>query len=179
MPPAQVVLSLFGIVIVIAGAYYATYYISIKASGQTRGKARGRNRRINLLERFAISKDKSFCIVEIAGKIYIVGVTNQSMTLLDTLDPGELEESETEGAAAAAAWGAAPGGPFSGKIVNRLSAYMSRKLDKKKRTGDNAGLKGKSFEESMRSAREKKASGHPGSVEAKQSSDSEEDKWAR
>ena len=178
MPPAQVALSLIGIVIIIAGAYYATYYISIKASGQARGKAKGRNRRINLLERFAISKDKSFCIVEIAGKIYVVGVTNQSMTLLDTLEPGELEDSETE-STSAAAWGAAPGGPFSGKIVNRLSAYMARRIEKSGRTGGNSGMHGKAFEDSMKSAREKRASEQPGDSDAEQPGGSEGDKWAR
>ena len=180
MPPTQVILSLIGIVIIIAGAYYATYYISVKASGQKRGRAQNRNRSIVLLERFAIAKDKSFCLVEVAGKVYVVGVTNQSITLLDTLDAEELAEHGAAGAAAAASSRNVPqNGPFGNKLMNRLTVYMAGKMAKSRGTGEGFGKKAdvkasesrrddtaesesgessgaddRSFEDSMRAARE-------------------------
>ena len=156
----RLVFSIIGIIIVIAGAYYATYFIGTKASGQSRGRIRGSNRRINMLDRFAIAKDKSFCIVEIAGKVYIIGVTNQSMTLLDRLDAEEFAEYEAE-ISNRETWNVPPGGPFSGKLVNRLASFMAQRMG---RTGDipgNSGTKSTGFAVNMKTARERNFSGQP------------------
>ena len=138
MPTSQVLFSLIGIVVIIIGCYYATAYIAKKASGQSRGRNRGANRRIDLLERFAISKDKSFCIVEMAGKIYFIGVTNQSMVLLDTLDAWEFAGSEAE-RNDTASWNTAQSGPYSGKLVNRLASFMVRRTGNTQKTGSTPG----------------------------------------
>ena len=171
MPPMQVILSLIGIIIVIIAAYYATYYIGLKASGQNRGKNRGRNKNIIVRERFAISKDKSFCIVEIAGKIYVVGVTNQSMALLDTYDAAEFAKNEAENTDAAV-WGAPPGGPFSGKYVNKLSSFMARRMGKSLGTGVSADMRNGSFADNMKSAQDRSVSGQPDKKKADQPDDS-------
>ena len=176
MPPLQVVLSLIGIIIIIAAAYYATYYISVKASGKNRAGIKGRgmsgNRSINLLERFAISKDKSFCIVEIAGKIYVIGVTNQSMTLLDTLDAAEFAEFEAENNNSAV-WSMAPGGFFGGNLAGRLSLFIARKMRRTQGAGENAGMKNETFVDTMKSAHEEKTSGQTDRVEAEHPSPKE------
>ena len=160
MPPLQAIISLVGIVIVIILAYYTTYYVGKKASGQNNGRNRGRNRSIILRERFAISKDKSFCILEIAGKIYLIGVTNQSMTLLDTHDAAEFEKSEVE-TTDAHTWNAAPGGPLRSKIVNRLASFIAQRMGKAQGTDANAGMMSRSFADSMKSAHERDISGQP------------------
>ena len=159
MPPLEVALSLIGIIIIIAGAYYATYYIGLKASGQNRSKNRGRSRNINLLERFAISKDKSFCIVEVAGKIYIVGVANQSMTLFDVLEAAEFEKFAPESGAAAR--DIMPGGPFGGKLVNKLASIMAQRMGRTYGTAENKNIKGETFADSLKSASDKNSSGQP------------------
>ena len=172
MPPIQVLMSLIGIVIILIAAYYATYYIGKVASGRTNSRVGNSNRRINLLERFAISKDKSFCIVEIAGKIYFIGITNQSMTLLDTLDADEFAETTGE-YGQSPAWNAGPAKPFGGKLVNRLAAFMSAKMEKtgNAKMGDSA--KGRIFSDDMRSAREKSISGQPARKDAERTDRSE------
>jgi len=155
----RLLLSLIGIIIIIAGAYYATYYIGTKASGQSRGRIRGGNRRINMLDRFAIAKDKSFCVIEIAGKVYIVGVTNQSMTLLDKLDAEEFAEYMAKtGSGYKETWSATPGGPFSGKLVNRLASFMAQRMG---RTVGNPGNMGAGFAANMKTAQERNFSGQP------------------
>ena len=156
----RLVLSIVGMIVIIAGAYYATYFIGSKASGQSRGRNRAGNRSVILLERFSISKDKSFCIVEIAGKVYIIGVTNQSMSLIDSLDAEEFAE-RAPGRSSSEAWYSAPGGPFSGKLVNRLASFMAQRMG---RTGDmpgNRGAKGAGFAASMETARGREASERP------------------
>ena len=150
MPPLRVALSLAGIIIVIVGAYYATYYVGTKSSGQN--KPRIRNRNINMLDRFAISKDKSFYIMEIAGKVYIVGITNQNMTLLDTLDADEYAEAveKYDSATWPAASAAQPGGGF----FSRFLYYMTEAIKRPRGNGNSKVAGNGSFADSMRSARE-------------------------
>ena len=95
----RLTLQIIGIVIILFAAYYATYYVGLKASGQSRRGSKIPSRSTQILERFAISRDKSFCVVEVAGKVYIVGITNQSMTLLDTVELSQYEKAVSERAA--------------------------------------------------------------------------------
>jgi len=128
MEPGQVIVSLIGIVAIIIAAYYVTYYLGVKSQKmyQTRNKGRGRN--IVLRERFAISKDKSFCIVEIAGKVYVLGITNQSMTVLDTIEAAEYEKAAEGGGAVMA------GTQFMGAngLTGAVASFMSKKIAKKR-----------------------------------------------
>ena len=179
--PLRVALSIVGIIIILFGAYYATYFIGLKASGQSRGagsRSRNRNRNIVLLERFAISKDKSFCVVEVAGKTYVVGITNQSMTLLDTYEPGEYAELTTESDETGER-GKALGGPLSGSFIGSVISIMARKMNKTRRMddnrgmGDNKGMQGETFADAMNSARDKNTSGRPEREKAVQPDSSE------
>ena len=178
MPPAQVALSLLGIIVILIGAYYATYYIGTKASGKNLGRNRGRNRSINLLERFAISRDKSFCIVEIAGKVYFIGVTNQTMALLDKLDAEEFEEYAAENDDAPAWSTAIPGGQLGSKLAGAISSYLARRAGKNQRPGESNGRKSEKsgkFEDAMESARAKDASGKPDRAKAERQGNPEEE----
>ena len=154
MPPLKVALSLAGIVIIIIAAYYATWFISVKASGQSHGKLRNKN--INLLDRFAISKDKSFCLVEIAGKVYVIGITNQTMTLLDTLDASELAETETE-RRAPVAWNI-PGGGFTNRMTKRIAAFLAQKMGRQLENNEDR-KSGATFASSLSDAHERSRSG--------------------
>ena len=127
MEPMQVALFIVGTVLIIVAAYYVTYYIGVKSSGASRG----RNRNINILDRFSISKDKSFCLVEIAGKVYVVAVTNQSMTLLDTLDAATFAGNAAErgGASFRQKTNARPaGGTYSNRMTYKLASFIAAKL---------------------------------------------------
>ncbi|MDR3277749.1 MAG: flagellar biosynthetic protein FliO [Oscillospiraceae bacterium] len=87
MTPGQTVWFIVGTAAIIAIAYFVTVFLGTH-SARLRAA-----RNIKLRDRFALSKDKSFCLVEVKGKVYFVAVTNQSMTLLDTLE-GEAFEDE-------------------------------------------------------------------------------------
>jgi len=156
MKPLQLVISLAGIVVVIIACYYATYYLGTKASGRSSARNRGRN--IALLDLFAISKDKSFCIIEVAGKIYVIGITNQSMTLIDTLDP-EAYAEQTAQKNSPKAWYTPPGGRFGGKLFSSLTSFIAARNGRTRGTGDNANTDSGTFADSMNTAREKNVSG--------------------
>ena len=144
MPTSKVVLNLVVIILILIACYYATYYISKKASGQSGSKYR--NRYINLIGRFSISRDKSFCLVEIAGKVYVLGVTNQSITLIDSLDAAAFQEAAAERHDMESFTGAPAKGSMKG-LTNRLAAYMAGRMG---RTPDNTGVPGgKSFADNM------------------------------
>ena len=132
MPPEQVILFIIGTIVILFGAYYVTYYIGMKASGQTRAGLKNRN--ISLLDRYAISRDKQFCVIEVAGKVYILGVTNHTMTLLDTLDAAafaKLTEDNTE----AVPWNLTPVGRYGNKLTRKLVAFVAEKTGKTGKSG--------------------------------------------
>jgi len=127
MPPQQVIIFIVGTIVILFGAYYVTYYVGMKATGQTRAGLR--NRTISLLDRYAISRDKSFCIVEIAGKVYIVGVTNNAMTLLDTIDAAafaKLTKDDSE----PVPWNMTPVGQYGDKLTKKLVAFIASRREK-------------------------------------------------
>ena len=168
MPPLRIVLSLAGIIAVIFAAYYATWFIGAKASGQGRNNLRNKN--INLIDRFAISRDKSFCLVEIAGKVYVIGITNQSMTLLDTLDAAAFAETGAE-RRDAPAWNI-PGNRFISGMTKRLATFMAHKMGRELDADE--GSSSAKFADSMKNAREKGLSGQRDPMQAERTYDPED-----
>ncbi|MCL2248424.1 MAG: flagellar biosynthetic protein FliO [Oscillospiraceae bacterium] len=124
MEPGQVVVFIIGTIVILFGAYYVTYFIGTKASGQKIGTMRNRN--ISLHDRFAISRNASFCVVEIAGKVYVVGVTGNSMTLLDSLDAADFHELiKDSGGVPMTPWGNTPVGRYGNKLTKSLVAFIA------------------------------------------------------
>jgi len=183
MPTGQVIVFFVGLIAIIFAAYYVTYYIGLKASGQSKGRLRNKN--INVIDRFSISKDKSFCIVEIAGKVYVIGITNQSMTLIDTLDAAAFSVEAAAEQRDMPMWQAAPGGRITGPMTKKLAGFLAKKIkrplaDKEdtKRTQRSGGGQAPdgSFSESMDMARERNRSGQSDRVGTENSESAEDDK---
>jgi len=167
MHPFQVVITLVGIVIIILACYYVTYYIGVKASAQSRGRLRNKN--INVLDRFAISKDKSFCLVEIAGKVYVVGITNQSMTLIDTIDAAAFAKEAAAERRDTAVWPAVQDGKIISRMTKRLAAFLAERMGRTLEGDDSA-----TFADSMNNARNNKRSGQNDHTQAEWMDDPEE-----
>ena len=70
------------IVVIIAAAYYVTRLVVIKGTGNTK------NANIRLLGSRALGRDRHIVLTEVGDKVYILGVTGQSIHLIDSL-PGE------------------------------------------------------------------------------------------
>jgi len=153
MPPEQVILFIVGTIIILFGAYFVTYYIGMKASGQNRSGLKNRN--IILLDRYAIARDKQFCIVEIAGKVYIVGITNQTMTLLDTIDAAAFSEL-TENNRETTPWKMTPVGQYGNKLTRKIVAFIAEKTGRIQQKDDSPGGEGftAAFEEAKRKTNE-------------------------
>jgi flagellar biogenesis protein FliO len=137
------IFSLIVLVAFIFGLFYLRSYVLKKASGQNWGRLGTRN--IVILERFAIAKDKMFCLAEVGGKVYFVVFTNQSATLIDTIKAAEFYES----AAVPIDKNSADSGFFKGNPLttgDTLYARMTRGLARfiAKKTGREA-----TFEEQL------------------------------
>jgi len=131
MPSEQVILFIIGTVVILFGAYYVTYFIGMKATGQTRAGLKNRN--INLLDRYAIARDKQFCIIEVAGKVYIIGVTNHTMTLLDTIDAAVFAQLTEQDDDTETPWNKTPVGQYGNKLTRKLVAFVAEKTGKTKK----------------------------------------------
>ena len=151
MPPDQVILFIVGTIVILFGAYYVTYYVGLKASGQTRAGMRNRN--INMLDRYAISRDKQFCIIEIAGKVYIVGITNNTMTLLDTFDAAAFAELTENKEESATPWSNTPVGQYGNKLTKKVVDFIAEKTGKKQQYEAKTGTA--DFAESLKAAERK------------------------
>ena len=136
MPPEQVILFIIGTVVILFGAYYVTYYVGMKASGQTR--AGFRNRNIKLLDRYAVARDKQFCIIEIAGKVYIIGITNQTMALLDTFDAAAFAKL-TEDNKETTPWNMTPVGQYGNRLTRKIVAFVAEKTGRAQQYNSGAG----------------------------------------
>ena len=81
-----------GMVMVIFAAYFITKYVALKARGGS-----GKTRNFRLIDRFSVSKDKMFVLIAVGPSVYLVGVTNQGMTVIDQKDlsdfPDEYERT--------------------------------------------------------------------------------------
>lgn len=133
MPPGQVIGFIIGTVVILFGAYYVTYFIGMKASGRTTGAgiAGIRNRNIVVLDRYAVSRDKSFYIIEVAGNVYFIGVADHGMTLFDTFDGQEFAEltlNDDDGMQVP--WTDTPVGQYGNKLTKAVVAFVARKKGK-------------------------------------------------
>jgi len=146
----QVIVFIVGMVVILFGAYYVTYYVGLKASGQTRSGMKNRN--IALLDRYAVARDKQFCIIKVAGKVYLVGMTNNTMTLLDTIDAATFSEL-TENNDEPVPWNMTPVGQYGNKLTQKVVAFIAEKTGKiqpqteSKKTSDD-------FSENLRKAQQ-------------------------
>ena len=91
------ILRVFGVIAVmlavIFAAYFMTRYVAVKANG-----ASGKARYFKLIDRFSVSKDKSFILIAVGQSVYLIGITNQGMTVIDQKELSDFldEESLTE-----------------------------------------------------------------------------------
>ncbi len=74
----QLIGVIFVMALIIFAAYFLTKFVAVRANGTG-----GRSRHIRIIERFSISKDKMFVLIAVGPSVYLVGMTNQGMTLID------------------------------------------------------------------------------------------------
>lgn len=97
-------------VLVILAAGYVTRYVAQRA-----GRSMARTRYMKVMDRLALAKDKTVVILRVGETDYLVGISGQNITLLDTLEPLP-EPPEADGR------GGGPGGP----VTDRLRTLLER-----------------------------------------------------
>lgn len=84
-------LGLIGILVaVLLFAYYATRIVGARSAGFSKAA------HMRVKERVMLAKDKSAVLLETKNKVYLLGVTAQSVQLIAALDPKELGTLEQE-----------------------------------------------------------------------------------
>ena len=158
MQAGQVV-SLIIVVAFIFGAFYVRHYILRKMSGH--GSIRAKNKNIAVLDSFAISRDKSFVLVEVAGKVYVVAMTNQSATLLDTLDSAVLAQAAAESRDAStpekrvAKW--PKGNSLYARMTRSLARFIAARMGRTLVFEEDGIEEGSEFAKTMKATKKKKS----------------------
>jgi flagellar biogenesis protein FliO len=145
VPTWRIALSVVVIAVIIIGSYYVTALIG-KQTARTRS-----GRSIMLRDRFAVSKDKAFYLVEVKDKVYLVAISNQAIALLDTLDAAQFREE-----ARAPFWSAgASNAGWRGKPRKILAEFLRRLLGRPEPPDELPfeTRRGESFESVFREAR--------------------------
>lgn len=122
------------LVAVIFAAYYLTKYVAAKASGST-----GRARYFKVIDRFSISKEKMFILIAVGQIVYLVGITNQGMTLIDQKDISDLPPEDKQ----------------TGKPLYCLSNFLSGMKNDRRTFNGNANENSKSFSDLIKQVRQK------------------------
>ena len=73
--------------LVIFLAYYVTKFVAVKSR-----TGFGKPRYFKLIDRFNISKDKMIVLVSVGQAAYLIGVTNQTVTLIDTIELSDIKQ---------------------------------------------------------------------------------------
>ena len=89
----QMLLGFLGLVVVLIGCYYATTLVAGKARRMQQGRA------VHILERFAVGKDKMFCLLDMAGVLYLIAMSEGAVTVVDRIE-GERADALRESCAA-------------------------------------------------------------------------------
>lgn len=74
--------AILAISVIIAAAYYTTRYVGAKSSGISKN----RHSNFRVIERLPVAKDKLLMLVAIGNTAYLLGVTNQNISIIDKLD---------------------------------------------------------------------------------------------
>ena len=78
------------LVAVLVGAYYTTKFLSKKATGMAKSK------HIQIIDRMGLAKDKALFLTKVGGRYFFIGITNQTISNLGEIEPGEIENLAQE-----------------------------------------------------------------------------------
>ncbi|MGL5972231.1 MAG: flagellar biosynthetic protein FliO [Oscillospiraceae bacterium] len=83
------IFTIFLIILVVIFTYYATRWMG------SRMGMKGTTKNIKIIDRIALAPDKSICIVDIAGKKMVIGVTTNAVNKICDLDDSQIIEDNT------------------------------------------------------------------------------------
>lgn len=89
----QITITLIWLVVICGGAWFILRLFYSSATGLGNFGRRGR-RRIQVLDRQVLGPQKALLLVEVPGKVVLVGVTEQQIRTLAELNPDDLLDTE-------------------------------------------------------------------------------------
>jgi flagellar biogenesis protein FliO len=87
----SVILTLVGIIVILVLAYFASKWYAGRMGGTAMAK------HIKVIDRLFIGKNASILIIELAGVQYLIGVTEQGVSILKELDEPIIPEAGGHG----------------------------------------------------------------------------------
>lgn len=90
MGAGDALLALLGVLAILVGAYYVTVLIARRGNQMQQGRV------VRILDRFAVGKDKMFCLLEMGGYIYLVGMSEGAVSLIDRLDGPQADSVRSQ-----------------------------------------------------------------------------------
>lgn len=82
----QLLLGVLGVIVVIFGAYYTTAVVARRAGRAQQGRV------VRTLDRFAVGKDKMFCLLEMGDSLYLIGMSEGAVAVIDKLTGSAAQE---------------------------------------------------------------------------------------
>ncbi len=78
------------VAVVLYGCFILSKYVAKKMNNSVSGK------NIKIIERVALGQDKGLTLCKICNKVYLIAVSNQSISILAELNPEDFVEKEEE-----------------------------------------------------------------------------------
>lgn len=86
-------LAVFGTLVLIVAIFVGAYWFTKFLAKRNRFKQVGSSRQIKILEQMAVGPDRMLLVVKTAGKVMMLGVTSQQVTLIKEFEEGEFPET--------------------------------------------------------------------------------------
>ncbi|MDR3310598.1 MAG: flagellar biosynthetic protein FliO [Oscillospiraceae bacterium] len=88
MSARQVIVTIFGSLLVIFGAYYVTRFVG------GRGARSGNSKAITLRDRFAVARDREFYLLQVRDTVYLVAMTAGGAAVLDKFPASDFADDD-------------------------------------------------------------------------------------
>ena len=88
--------AVFGTLVLIVAIFVGAYWFTRFLAKRNRFKQVGSSKQIKILEQMAVGPNRMLLVVKTAGKVMMLGVTSQQVTLIKEFEEGEFPESPTQ-----------------------------------------------------------------------------------
>lgn len=118
--------------LVILGAYYATKFIAGRARGMTPSN------HLHVLDRMVVGPGKTILLLSAGEKVFLVGVTNQTITMLGAMEKGDIKPlTEQQGASViSGSKGFSSAGDFISRLIHAPAALREARARGRQPDGD-------------------------------------------
>lgn len=93
----KMIFSMLGMLVLMAAVLYGAYWVS-RQVGKGYQLQNTQPGKIEILSRSMIGKEQMLLLVKSAGKVFLLGVTSESINMLSELDPAALPPEEAKSA---------------------------------------------------------------------------------